>query len=79
MLEQDLFEFVSARARVEKAALRADTPLFSSGYMDSIAVLEMTAFIEGKSGVSFVVTEIRLDNLDSIGRIMNFVKAKTAR
>jgi hypothetical protein len=39
----------------------------------------MTAFIERTSGVRFDVTEISLDNLDSVGRIMNFVKSKTAR
>lgn len=79
MLEEELFEFVSTRVRLDRSALRAETPLFSSGYMDSIAVIEMTAFVEGRSGVTFDVTEIRLDNLDSIGRILKFVNAKTAR
>jgi acyl carrier protein len=79
MLEEELLDYISERARVERTALGADTPLFSNGFLDSIAVLEMTAFIERTSGVRFDVTEISLDNLDSVGRIMNFVKSKTAR
>ena len=79
MLEEELLDYISERAHVERTALGADTRLFSNGFLDSIAVLDVAAFIEQRSGVRFEVTEISLDNLDSVGRIMDFVRSKTAR
>lgn len=79
MLEQELLDYIGERARLERKALSVDTQLFSSGILDSIAVLEMTAFIERKSGVRFDATDIRLDNLDSVGQIMKFIDSKGGR
>jgi len=79
MLEQELLDYIGERARLERSALSVDTQLFSSGILDSLAVLEMTAFIERKSGVRFDAAEIRLDNLDSVGQIMKFIDSKGGR
>jgi acyl carrier protein len=79
MLTQELLDFVGARARLEPTALTVDTPLFSSGVLDSMAILEMTAFVERKSAVRFEPVDIRLDNLDSVDRIMKFIDSKAGR
>jgi acyl carrier protein len=79
MLEQELLDYIGERARLERSALTVDTQLFSSGVLDSIAVLEMTAFIERKTGVRFDASEIRLDNLDSVAQMMKFIESKGKR
>jgi acyl carrier protein len=76
MLKEDLFDYISERAGVAKATLAVDSPLFSDGLLDSMAVLEVTAFVERKSGVRFAPSDVSLDNIDSIGRILNFVNSK---
>jgi acyl carrier protein len=78
MLAEDLFDYVSERANVARATLDADTPLFSDGLLDSMSVLEVTAFIEQRSGVHFAASDINLDNLDSVGRMLGFVNSKRA-
>jgi acyl carrier protein len=79
MLEQELLDYIGERARLDRKALSVDTQLFSTGVLDSIAVLEMTTFIERKTGIRFDPTEIRLDNLDSVAQIMKFVDSKSKR
>ena len=79
MLEQELLDYIGERARLDRKALSVDTQLFSTGVLDSIAVLEMTAFIERKTGIRYDATEIRLDNLDSVAQIMKFIDSKGKR
>jgi acyl carrier protein len=78
MLDEDLFDYISERANVPRESLGADTPLFSEGLLDSMAVLEVTAFIEERSGVHFAADDINLDNLDSIARMLGFVNSRCA-
>jgi acyl carrier protein len=79
MLEQELIAYVRARSHVANVPIDANTPLFSEGILDSMAVLEVTALVERKTGVHFAVAEINLDNLDSIGRILRFVNSRQPR
>ena len=72
-MHDKLLTFISERSGVPKAELGADDPLFSAGLMDSMAVLEVTAFVERELGAHFSTADINLDNLDSINRIMSFV------
>lgn len=71
MFEEPLIDFIKDRSGVSD--FNADTPLFSGGLMDSMAVLELTAFVQRKTGVAFPASEVILDNLDSVSRILAFV------
>lgn len=46
-----------------------DEPILSSGIVDSLGVLEFVAAIEKATGTPIHVTEMTLENLDSIRRI----------
>jgi acyl carrier protein len=78
MFEDKLLSFISDRIGVSKTKLDANAPLFSAGLMDSMAVLEVTAFVEREVGVRFTTADINLDNLDTINRILGFVQKKQA-
>ena len=71
MFEEALVDFTKDRSGVSD--FDAETPLFSGGLMDSMAVLELTAFVQRKTGVAFPASEVTLDNLDSVSRILAFV------
>jgi acyl carrier protein len=73
MLKEELLEYVSERAKVARAAVDAETPLFSDGLLDSMAILELTELVERRAQVRFAAPDITLENLDSIGRILTFV------
>jgi len=78
MFEDKLLSFISERIGVPTSKLDGNSPLFSGGLMDSMAVLEVTAFVERELGVRFSTADINLDNLDSINRILGFVQKKQA-
>jgi acyl carrier protein len=71
MFEQALIDYIKDRSGISD--FDAETPLFSGGLLDSMAVLELTAFVERKAGVKFAVSDVILDNLDSVNRILAFV------
>jgi acyl carrier protein len=74
-----LLNFVEDRLGVDALAVDEDTPLFSSGMIDSASMVDLIVFVESEGGVRFGPDDVTLDNLDSIGRILNFVAACHAR
>lgn len=53
-----------------------ETPLMSSGILDSISTLQLVDFIEKKFGVEFAPHEVDQDNLDTVKMIGEFVQGK---
>jgi acyl carrier protein/D-alanine--poly(phosphoribitol) ligase subunit 2 len=78
MTVDELLDYVSEKANVDRSQLATDSPLFSSGILDSMSVLELTAFVEKKARIRFSAAEISLENLDSVDRILSFVDSKRA-
>jgi acyl carrier protein len=68
-----LFTFMNDRLGLDVTDVDEDTPLFSSGIIDSAGMADLIVFIESESNVKFEPDDISLDNLDSIGRILGFV------
>jgi acyl carrier protein len=60
----------------DPAELQDDTPLVSSGLVDSTGMLEVITFIESDLGVRVADQEMIPENLDSIARIAAFVARK---
>jgi acyl carrier protein len=54
------------------------TALFSSRLLDSFALVELIAFIEQREGIKFKAASFRLDNFDTIERMIELVKAVKA-
>jgi acyl carrier protein len=75
-LDKDaLLNFLDEQLGVETAQLDEDTPLFSSGIVDSAGMVTLIVFVESCTGMRFTPDDITLDHLDSIGRILSFVDA----
>lgn len=55
-----------------------DTPLFSTGTLDSLAMLTLIAFIEERSGMEIRADEVTLENFDTVNRILRFAQGRTA-
>ena len=71
-----LIGFIVENSDVEEAELNEDTVLFSSGILDSFMMVELIAFLEDELTTKIRVTEINLDNFDTIGRILAFADSK---
>jgi acyl carrier protein len=77
--KQLLLEFVEGKLGVDVADVDEDTPLFSSGRIDSASMVDLIVFVESEGNVKFGPDDITLDHLDSIGNILRFVADSQAR
>ena len=59
--------------------LRDDTPLRSSGILDSLATLSLISFLEEQFNIEVEAHETDVDNFDRIGDIAAFVEQKQAK
>jgi acyl carrier protein len=77
--KQLLLTFVEDTLGVDTADVDEDTPLFSSGMIDSASMVDLIVFVEAEGNVKFAPDDISLDHLDSIGRILRFVAGSQDR
>ena len=78
MNSESLKTYLGHRMGLDTATLEEGTPLFSSNLLDSFSMVDLIMFIEKEGGVRLDPTDVSLDNLDSIGRILKFVDARRA-
>ena len=76
MNSESLKTYLGERMGLDKATLADETPLFSSNLLDSFSMVDLIMFIEKESAVRLDPTDVSLDNLDSIERILRFVAAR---
>lgn len=61
---------------LEVPDVEAETPLFSSGLLDSVTMLDLIAFIEQKTKIDVGQEDVTLDNFDTAARIVQFANGK---
>ena len=79
-MEETILEFLRSRFRasIGRTAVDRDTPLFSSGIVDSFGVLELIAFLEQQFGVEIDPALHEIGEFDSVARIASLVTALKA-
>jgi acyl carrier protein len=77
-IREDLRQYILEEFLVgEKASnLKDDTPLRTSGILDSVATLRLVSFIEEHYGIEVEAHEVGNDNFDSIESIASFIQSK---
>ena len=74
--KDDLLAVMRDELYLDITSIDSNTPLFSSGLIDSFSLASLILAVEQKARVKFDPLEITLDNLDSIERILRFVSTK---
>jgi acyl carrier protein len=78
-LRDKVRQFVVENFYVAEAdRLGDDTSLIAEGHVDSTGMLEVIAYLEGEFGIAIADTEMTPANLETIGRIADFVSRKQA-
>jgi acyl carrier protein len=71
--EQQIRAFLSEAYQVRDSDVDRDTPLFSSGLLDSFAMVELVSFVERLVKTRVRARDVTLENFDSIGRIVAYL------
>jgi len=74
---RDLRDFVAELARLDPADVALDGPLFGSGIIDSLNLLELVAFVEKRRGIHVSAGDLTLDNWNTLQSIESFVTRMT--
>jgi acyl carrier protein len=78
-LDRDVLrQFLATELGLDLKKIADDTPLFSSGMIDSFSLVTLITFLEEKGGFSVDPGDVNLDNLDSIERILAYAKVASA-
>ena len=61
---------------VEDIALEDDTSFLEQGVIDSRGAIELVSFVENEFGIKVELSEVVVNNFDSIQKLANFVRRK---
>ncbi len=76
LTRESLIEYFNGTIGLDTSTIDDQTPLFSSSLVDSFSMVELITFIESEGRFKINPTDVNLDNLDTIGRIIAFAAAK---
>jgi len=69
-----LQDFLVDDLGISRSDVGADALLFSTGVVDSFALVTLMTYLERETGRFIEPGDITLDNFDSISRIVNYLK-----
>jgi len=71
--------FLSDELGIGTESLTLDSPLFSSGLIDSFSLVALLTHIEQVCGFRIGPNDVNLDNFDSLGRILAYAESMQAQ
>jgi acyl carrier protein len=76
MTANDILALLERELGIDRRRVNEDTPLFSSGLLDSFAMVTLVTAVEGAAGIKVRATDVTLANFDSVGRILGYVAGR---
>ena len=71
---ESILSFLEDDIGLDTSDIEAESLLFSSGIIDSFALINLITFIESEAGIRVSPADVNLDNLDSVSRIVAYVE-----
>ena len=75
LTERDIINFLQ-RTQTAEETIEPQTELFSSGVLDSVAMMNLIMFVEEKTRVEVHPGDVTLDNFDTVSRIVAYADAQ---
>jgi len=72
----DLHTFLTTELGLEDG-VTSDSELFSTGLLDSVAMMNIIGFIEEKTGIDVRPADVTLENFDTMQRIVDYVATES--
>lgn len=73
---QSILQFLCAEFGIDPTTIDDNTPLISSGIIDSLGVMDFVGFISQAANVVVAGSDVRLINLDTVNSVLTFVASK---
>lgn len=78
MTQDLLLSFLADELNVDTRAIGPQTKLFSTGRVDSCAMVDLVAYLEHHCDMVLSPREIKLSNLDTVAQILRFLGTRDA-
>lgn len=75
---EKMIEFFETDLSIDTQDINEETLLFSSGIIDSFALVSIMTFVETEGGIRISPADVNLANFDSISRILDYVNRAQA-
>jgi acyl carrier protein len=72
--QESLLKYIEDELFIDVKDIGPETPLFSSGIIDSFSLVALMKFIETSGSIRIGVSDVHLGNFDSISRIEAYVE-----
>ncbi len=73
-MKEQIRRFIVENFLFNERGLEDDEPLFDSGIIDSLGLMKLLAFIEKKFNISIEMSEIMIENFNTLNGIMETLK-----
>lgn len=70
----DLIAYIRRDLNIDQP-LAGDSELFSTGMLDSVAMIGLIAFVEDHAGIRVQPGDVTLDNFDTVDAILAYVQS----
>jgi acyl carrier protein len=77
LTKETLLGYLQKKLRVDVSKIGDTTELFSTGVIDSFAMVDLLVFLEKQTGSKLGPEHITVENFDSVQRILDFAAAHT--
>lgn len=78
VLSEQIIELISEEVGMEPEEISDETPLLSSGLVDSFSFVTILSIIEETAGVELDPSELTLENFDNLNAIKLFVNERAS-
>ncbi|MEO2048082.1 MAG: acyl carrier protein [Pirellulales bacterium] len=68
--------FMSEDLGIDNSGIVVNSPLFSSGIIDSFSLVSLLSYIEDTYQIRISSADVNLDNFDSLERILAYIQSK---
>lgn len=75
-LDQAIVDYLSEESGLDPDSVSVDTPLFSSGLLDSMDILKLLTFIEETTQSKIPTLEVSLETLDTVAMVREFMRTR---
>ncbi|MDQ7263333.1 acyl carrier protein [Paracoccus sp. PS-1] len=72
--KDELIRYIRSELNID-TPLEGDTELFSTGMLDSVAMVGLISFVEQHAGVRVQPGDVTLDNFDTVDAILAYVQS----